>query len=180
MIMKPLKAFTIPFGGLKQGEHHYTFDVERPFFEYFEYDDINDANITAALTLLRKATLLEFYFDIKGKVNVHCDLTNEPFDLKIETTGKLIVNFGSEYNNENEELLILPHGSYEINIQQYVYEFIVLSIPAKKVHPGVADGSLDSDMLKKLEEYSIDITREEQKNNTDPRWDSLKRLLTDK
>jgi uncharacterized metal-binding protein YceD (DUF177 family) len=53
-----------------------------------------------------------------------------------------------------------------------------LSIPSKKVHPGIEDGSLKSDILDKLEELSPNNNNE--KNNTDPRWDGLKKLLIDK
>ena len=40
----------------------------------------------------------------------------------------LIVKFWEVYNDENEELLILPHGEYEFNIAQYIYETIILSV----------------------------------------------------
>ena len=33
-------------------------------------------------------------------------------------------------------------ADYEINIQQYIYELIVLSVPIKRIHPGVKDGTL--------------------------------------
>ncbi|MCB0466634.1 MAG: DUF177 domain-containing protein, partial [Aequorivita sp.] len=84
---------------------------------------------------------------------------------------------------ENEDLLILPHGSYEVNIQQYIYESIVLAMPSRRIHPGVKDGTLKSDILDKLEELSpkaIDEKETPKDDNTDPRWDSLKKLLTDK
>ena len=80
------------------------------------------------------------------------------------------------------DILILPHGEYEINVAQYIYETIILGIPAKRVHPGVEDGTLDSDILKKLEELSPKLEDEKQKTSEDidPRWDTLKKLLTDK
>ena len=51
---------------------------------------------------------------------------------------------------------------------------IVLAIPVKKVHPGVLDGSLDSTLLKRLEELQ---PKEEKLDSNDPRWDKLKDLL---
>ncbi len=118
-------------------------------------------------------------------VTLNCDVTNEPYDEPINATFDLVVNFGNEFNNDNEELLILPYGEYELNVAHYIYELIVLALPSKRVHPGVADGTLKSDILDKLEELSIpsqDIKEEktEVKTDTDPRWDSLKKLLTDK
>jgi uncharacterized metal-binding protein YceD (DUF177 family) len=82
-------------------------------------------------------------------------------------------------------LLILPFGEFEINIAQYIYEMIVLSIPLRRVHPGIKDGSLKTEALTKLKELAIEEQKKENKEekeqeNTDPRWDKLKQLLTDK
>jgi uncharacterized metal-binding protein YceD (DUF177 family) len=56
---------------------------------------------------------------------------------------------------------------------------IVLAVPQKRVHPGVLDGSLKSELLDKLEELKPKETKDNN-DNTDPRWDALKNLLTDK
>lgn len=179
--MKPLKEFTIPFVGLKIGKHHFEYKIEKTFFEYFEYEEFNDVNVNVDLVLDKKTTLLELDFKISGFVNVNCDLTNEPFDQPIKNEFDLVVKFGDEYNDEFVDILIVPHGTYEINMQQYIYELIVLSVPIKRVHPGVKDGTLDSDILEKLEELSPKLKEEkETEEETDPRWNTLKKLLTDK
>lgn len=183
--MKELKEFTIPFVGLKIGEHHFNFEIKKPFFEHFEYEDFNDANIHLDVLLDKKTTLLEFTLSFTGYVNVNCDTTNEPFNQEVDDTYHFVVKFGDDYNDEDEDLLILPHGSYEVNIQQYIYESIVLAMPSRKVHPGVLDGTLKSDILDKLEELSLKESKEEtaedpEDEKIDPRWDTLKKLLTDK
>lgn len=178
--MKQLKTFTIKFVGLKEGEHYFEYKIGKTFFEDFKYDEYNDANILAKTKLNKKTTLLELNFNVKGSVNVNCDVSNEPFDLDVENQFNLVVKFGNEYNDENDEILIIPHSEYEINIAQYFYELIVLSVPTKRVHPGVEDGSLESDILKKLEELSPKETQENKKEDIDPRWNKLKKLLTDK
>ncbi|KAB1066786.1 DUF177 domain-containing protein [Tamlana haliotis] len=181
--MKSLKEFTIPFVGLKIGKHHFEYDVEQSFFEHFEYEDFNDVKVHVDLVLEKKSTLLELHFKISGWVNVNCDLTNEPYNQDIENEFDLVVKFGDEYNDENIDLLIVPHGTYEINIQQYIYELIILAVPIKRVHPGVEDGTLDSEILKRLEELSPKLkeNKEEDKSeDIDPRWNTLKKLLTDK
>ena len=180
--MKPLKEFTIPFVGLKEGKHQFEFDINQAFFEHFEYEDFNDVNVKVDVVLEKKATLLEFSFKISGFVNVNCDLTNEPYNQPLESDFHLVVNFGDEYNDENIDILIVPHGTYEISIQQYIYELIVLAVPIKRVHPGVEDGTLDSDILEKLEQLSPGLKEKNEQNedDIDPRWNTLKKLLTDK
>ncbi|APS40710.1 MULTISPECIES: YceD family protein [Salegentibacter] len=179
--MRKLAAYTIPFVGLKLGKHQFEYDIDNEFFEHFEYDDLNSANVKVDLLLEKKTTMMELTFKASGAVNVNCDLTNEPYNQPIDGSLFLVIKFGEEFNDENEDLLILPHGEFEVNIQQYIYELIVLSIPLKRVHPGVEDGTLESDVLDKLEELSIN--NNENKNDEDeidPRWDKLKNLLNDK
>lgn len=180
--MKPLKDYTIPFVGLKVGKHHFDYQIDKTFFEHFEYDDFNDVNVKTALLFEKKTTLLELHFEISGHVNVNCDLTNEPYDQSVDGKFKLVVKFGDDYNDEFEDILIVPHGEYEINVAQYIYELIILSIPAKRIHPGVEDGTLDSDILKKLEELRPKGLKEKEETSEeiDPRWNTLKKLLTDK
>jgi len=180
--MKPLKEFVIPFIGLKLGKHHFDYQIDKKFFEHFEYEDFNDVNVKTDLVFEKKLTLLELHFKISGTVNINCDISNEPFDQKIKGTFDLVVKFGDEYNDEHDDILIIPHGEYEINIAQYIYELIILSVPAKRIHPGVKDGSLKSDILKKLEELSPKNIEKKEKEpeEIDPRWNTLKKLLTDK
>lgn len=44
-VMKKLEAFTIPFVGLKQGKHTFEYQIDKEFFEHFEYDDFNSVDV---------------------------------------------------------------------------------------------------------------------------------------
>ncbi|WP_394776995.1 YceD family protein [Flavobacterium sp.] len=180
--MSKSKEFLIPFMGLKLGKHHFEYQISNAFFENFDYEEFQSSDIKVGLVLDKKSNMLELEFKHKGAVNVPCDLTGEDFDLPIKGKMKLIVRFGDEFNNDNEELLILPHGEHELDVAQYIYEMIALSVPLKRVHPGVKDGSLQTEALKKLNELTVKEVKEESKKeeDIDPRWDKLKKLLTDK
>ncbi|TDU43431.1 uncharacterized metal-binding protein YceD (DUF177 family) [Gelidibacter sediminis] len=179
--MKPLKEYDIQFVGLKLGKHHFDYQIGKKFFEHFEYDDFNAVDVKVDLLFEKKTTLLELHFEISGTVNINCDTSNEPYDQEIEGEFDLVVKFGEEYNDENEDILILPHGEYELNVAQNIYELIILSMPIKRIHPGIEDGTLQSEVLKKLEELSPKGSEEkEQTEEIDPRWNTLKKLLTDK
>lgn len=181
--MKVNKEFLIPFAGLKQGKHQFEFEINKTFFDDFGFDDYNDVNIKVNLVLEKKIMMLELGFKHKGTVNVPCDITNEDFDLPVKGKLDLIVKFGDEYNDDHDEILILPHGEFQVDVSQYIYEMIILSVPSKRIHPGVKDGTVAVDILDKLNELSPkeeEQKEEETKENTDPRWDELKKLLTDK
>lgn len=181
VIMKELKEYIIPFVGLKVGEHHFDYQIDNTFFQNFEYDEFNAVDVKIDLKFEKKTTLLELYFSASGVVNVNCDITNEPYNQEVNDELKLVVKFGNEYNDENEEILIVSHGEYEISIAQYIYELVVLAVPAKRIHPGIEDGTLQSDILSKLEELSPgEDNKIKSSEDIDPRWNNLKKLLTDK
>lgn len=180
--MSKTKEFLIPFVGLKLGKHHFEYQINKKFFEDFDYNEFQNSDIKVTLVLDKKSNMLELDFKHKGTVNVPCDLTSEDFDLPVKGKMKLIVRFGEEFNDDNEELLILPHGEFEINVAQYIYEMIALSIPQKRIHPGVKDGTLQTEALRKLNELKVKEQKKEskQEEDIDPRWEKLKKLLTDK
>jgi uncharacterized metal-binding protein YceD (DUF177 family) len=176
--MKDLKQFNIQFVGLKEGKHLFEYQIDNTFFEAFNYNEFFNSSIKVDLDFVKKSTLFELTFTIKGTVNLPCDTTNEPFDQPIETSSYLVVNFGQEFNDENEDLLIIPHEVYQFSVAQYIYETIVLSIPTKRIHPKVLDGTMQSEALDKLKELRIKEVKTLE--NTDPRWDKLKNLITEK
>ncbi|MFV8374826.1 YceD family protein [Flavobacterium sp. LB1P62] len=183
--MNKTKEYLIPFVGLKLGKHQFEYQISNAFFEIFDYNEFQNSDIKVNVVLEKKSTMLELSLKHKGTVNVPCDLTSEDFDLPVKGKMKLIVRFGEMYNSDNEELLILPHGEFEVDIAQYIYEMIVLSVPLRRVHPGIKDGSLNTEALTKLKELTIKEQKKEHKQeqkeeNIDPRWDKLKQLLTDK
>ncbi len=173
------KEYIIPFSGLKQGKHNFNFEIDNTFFESFEYDDFNDCKINVGVLLNKTSTMMELDFEASGTVNVNCDITSEPYDQPIASELRIIAKFGDEYNDEDGEIVILPHGEHELNVVQFIYEMAVLAVPQKRVHPGIEDGTLKSEVLEKLEELQPK-EKEENTSENDPRWDELKKLLTEK
>jgi len=172
--MKNFKAFKIPFIGLKEGIHKFNYQIENKFFDAFEYDEFQNANFNVDILFNKKETMLQLDFTAKGIVNVPCDLTGEYFDMNIEGDFSLIVKFGVEFNNEDDELLILSHGAYEIEVQQYIYELLVLSVPQKRIKPGL---EIMEDDASETSKRNKEQNKEVNKSDIDPRWDQLKQLL---
>ncbi|MGV8946228.1 MAG: YceD family protein [Lutibacter sp.] len=184
--MKDLKEFDISFIGLKEGIHQFEYTIDKTFFDFFNYDEFYDSNVKVELSFLKNTTIFELNFVFSGWVEVACDVTTELFHQPIEAEMYLAVKFGEEFNDENEELLIIPFFENKISVAQYIYEAIVLAVPLKRVHPGVIDGSLHSEVLEKLKEFEVkgeDQEEQIEKNNTkenDPRWNKLKNIQIEK
>ena len=174
--MERKSEFMLPFVGLKEGVHHFKYDIENTFFKAYDFNDFFDAKIKVDLTFDKKATLMNLNFKAVGSVEVACDVSNEHFDFPIDTNYDWIIKFGDDYNNDNDEILIIPHGTYQIDVAQPIYEMIVLAIPLKIIHPGIEDGTLESEILNKLEELKPK-ERSTSEQESDPRWNKLKDLL---
>jgi len=173
-----LAPFVLAFSGLKEGVHLFDREITATFFDAFDYTEFIDAQFAAAIELTKKATMLEVRFSLTGSVTVCCDLCNEPFALPLTPSHELVVKFGDAYNDEDEHLLVLPHGAHQLDVAQTLFETIVLAVPQKRVHPEVANGSMHAALLKKLSKlHPLESNNENE--TTDPRWDALKKLKKD-
>ncbi|WP_439132160.1 YceD family protein, partial [Polaribacter sp.] len=104
--MRELKDYNIQFVGLKEGKHQFDYSIDNKFFEAFTYDEFNSSSIKVSLTFVKKSTLFELIFVAEGTVEVPCDVTNELYHQEIDSELPLVVKFGPEYNDDNEEILI--------------------------------------------------------------------------
>ncbi len=170
LMMKDLREFKIPFVGLKEGKHEFDYRIDNSFFDLFDFDEFYSSDIRVKVDFVKKPTLFELNFIIDGTVNVDCDRTGEPFDMTIHGQYPLIVKFGEEKQELDEDLLIIPFSAFELDLSHYIYENIVLSVPLKRVNQ-------DS------EEIEIKLENKNEKNKDkghDPRWDKLNKLITGK
>lgn len=111
-------------------------------------------------------------------------------EIPVETKNRLVVKFGDEYAEENDEVVVIPFSEGAINLAWFIYEFIALAIPMKHVHaPGKCNKSMSSKLKKHtarssaddedLEDDTVDddISMEDDSDSIDPRWDALKGLV---
>ena len=171
--MKYERDFFISFANLKIGLHNFEFKIDNKFFEFLGYKEFLNASIKVRVVLDKKSTFLELKFIAKGSITVPCDVSNEIYNAPIEATQKLVVKFDKYYNDENDEILILPFKVTKIDVKQYIYDMIILSVPLKKIHPQVLDGTLKSETLNYLEKNK----NKNKKNKINPEWEKLKELL---
>lgn len=169
--MKYLKNYLIQFAGLKQGVHHFEFEIDKKFFQCFENSEVKEGQLTVKVDLEKQSTVLVFNMECEGVVNVMCDRCTDYFDLEIVGEERFIVKLGNEDGNNTEDVVFLPVTEHEINIAQFIYEMILLSIPLQRVHPkGMCNKEME-EQLKKLQTPEKKVKKE-----FDPRWDVLKQL----
>lgn len=173
--MDYFNQFRIHFKTLADGEHQFIYKIDETFFENFETSEIQKGNIDIVLSLNKKPTLLSLEFKLEGIVNVMCDRCLDFFDLPIINTFQMFVKFGNERVEQTDEVLIILESDTEINIVQYIYEYINLSLPIQKIHPDNKDGLSNCNplFLQKLNEFSNNDKKNEE---IDPRWEILNNI----
>jgi uncharacterized protein len=172
--MKSNRQFVIPFKGLKIGEHDFFFDVDDKFFADFQESEISKGNVKVVIHLDKKVNMLRLEFIIDGVVSIMCDRCLDDFDLPIAFKTNLFIKFGDVTEEQTDEILVLSHNEFELDVSQYIYEYTHLSLPYRRIHPDDENGlsTCNKEMLKRLDDYLFD----EKNENTDPRWDDLKNL----
>ena len=164
----------IKFSGLKEGIHLFNYELGNKFFKNFDYYDFLDAKLFAKLELEKQSTLLNLKFSFNGEIEVQCDVSMESFNLDLETEHAVVVKFKDDIISTDDRVIFMPAGSHSIDVSHLIYESIILAVPQKKVHPGIENGSLKSEIVEKLEALK---PKKNFKEKTDPRWDKLKDLL---
>ena len=172
--MKSLSPYLIKFSGLKEGIHLFNYELGNKFFKNFDYYDFLDAKLFARLELEKQSTLLNLKFSFSGEIEVQCDVSMESFNLDLETEHAVVVKFKDDIISTDDKVIFMPAGSHSIDVSHLIYESIILAVPQKKVHPGIENGSLKSEIVEKLEALK---PKKNFKEKTDPRWDKLKDLL---
>jgi uncharacterized metal-binding protein YceD (DUF177 family) len=168
-IMKALQEFEIPFLGLKEGIHDYAFDIDAEFFESFEYSEVKQGGVHVEVSMERQERMLIFNFSINGSLELPCDRCLAPITLEVKGDERLIVKFGQEWEEESDEVIIMPETESRIDISSFIYEYIMLMLPYKRVHSEDPDKNMcDVSMVEKLNQHSD--------TGSDPRWDALKEL----
>jgi uncharacterized metal-binding protein YceD (DUF177 family) len=166
-----LAPYGIAFEGLKDGETAFSYEIGPDFFEMFAGSLVSKADVFVHLTFDKKPSLFVLNFFIDGSITTECDRCLELFEMPVQGRYRLVVKTKDELTESDDpDVLFIRPSDHEINVAQYIYEYINLSVPMQKTCDLSADGKkCDPAVLARL-----GITHED--SGSDPRWDHLKDL----
>lgn len=171
---------TIQFSGLKSGKYEYQYVLDSNFFRTFENEELSDGKVDFAVILEKSERHLMIYFSFSGTILSTCDRCLGELEIPVKGEQTLCVKFSDTESSEDEDVVFLPEEAYQIDLAQWMYEYVVISLPMVKVHP---EGECDAEMLQYIceeteePEGEEDIVRVLPEGETDPRWDALKQLI---
>ena len=130
--MDAFAPYKIPLTGLKDGIHHFDYQIDNTFFAAFDYSFVQNGKFDVHLELDKKPSVLVLNFNFEGGVNVECDRCMEYFDMPIEGDQRLLVKYSEEEREEEEDIVYISPDAIKLNVAKYIYEMILLNIPIRK------------------------------------------------
>ncbi len=163
--------YQIAFSGLNSGTHLFDFQIGDKFFELVQDTEIEGGQVLVSVTMAKEERMMDLHLTISGSVKVPCDRCNELMDVEVNGNERLIVKLGDHYYEESEDIQVIPDTAHQFDLSPFLYEYIHLLLPIRRVHPEDEDGNnqCDPEILKKLKELS-------EKHMQDPRWEALGKL----
>ena len=173
-----LNAYTIAYADLPQGKHEFDFHVDSAFFKNFEGSEISEGEVEVYVDVEKSSTFMVLEVSMVGKVKVQCDRCLEEYFEPVDFEGQLTVGFnGGLEDDENsvDEVMNMSPSDAEVNLAQYIYESICLSLPMQRFHPNDGEGNstCNKKMLAKLQELQAQAQQVKEENSP---WAKLKNL----
>ena len=177
--MKSRREFEIAWEGLKPGVSVFEYELNDRFFTAEDAErDYKDLDAQVTLNFDKKTNFFLCHFDIDGSVTVPCDRCGQDFKLRLWDEFDLLIKLGgaedAEIRDNDADVVFIPRSETVLNIRDWLYEFLTLSVPLQRVHPDKSNGEegCDPEVIKLLNKLAAS---EEEKPKSDI-WKGLDAL----
>lgn len=195
--MGKFTEFKLALQSLPSGKHHMEFHLGKEFFVNMESADVHDADLIVALDIDHTHDAYDLTFRITGTVTLICDRCLDALVMPMDTSYHIIVEYGEAYNDESDEVLVIPRSDASLNVAYMIYDTVALAIPIKHVHaPGKCnramstllrkhragtgetdpDAEMEETLIEEMDSMDSAENTDDSATPTDPRWDELKKL----
>jgi len=166
--------FSLPFSGIKNGEHVYHFHISKDFFNAIEDSLITDGEFDIKLELDRRSSICDLKFFINGRIPVICDRCVADIALPVEAKYDMVLKVTPKDIEDTEEVIYIKDTENTLILDQIVYELICVSLPMVNVYDCENDNPIPCNVIvkNKIKEQSNDVT--------DSIWSQLKDLKSKK
>lgn len=163
-------AFSVNILGLSNKIHAFDYIIDAGFFKEHDTGIVSNGDLKAKVVLSKHETFIEALFDIEGQVELTCDRSLDLFMFPMKLNQKIIFKYGDEEKEVDEQVVMISHSKQRLDLGQYLFEFIGLNVPIKRLHPRYNETEEGDEIM-----YSTSASKEDEKE-VDPRWEKLKRL----
>jgi uncharacterized metal-binding protein YceD (DUF177 family) len=90
---------------------------------------------------------------LEGCVVRSCDRCLKDVTVPIAYSAPILVKFAANHESEEgDEIIILDTTATEVDLSQYIYDSVCLTLPLQSIHP---IGQCDPEMEKKIAELTV-------------------------
>lgn len=176
---KEIRKYDVDILQLENKHYDFEFEGGEEFFKALEQDLISKGQFKAKVGLDKSSTMLQLNFDIQGTYELICDRSLDTFDEPFHSKEKQILKFGDKAEQLSDEIEIIPWDTATINVARFIFDFIGLTVPMKKLHPrfrAQVNEDEEEDESNETLVYTSLQEQQEQEPEVDPRWEALKKL----
>ena len=167
MDKKSLREYDIKIQSLSNNKHEFSFNFNQGLFNYFSSDhDVFKAKGNCKLEIIKTDIMMNSNFIVEGSCDLVCDRTLKKYNHIIKINKKIVFKFGEKEEELSDEMIIINRNKSFINISKFIYEFFILSLPVKRLHPSLKNDDNINNFV-----YSTKSVK-----GIDPRLDLLNKL----
>ncbi len=173
-----LKRFQVDISNLNGKNNEFSFEIGDDFFEALEQELVERGDVIVDITLKKSSVMIQADFDVRGEIELICDRSLRPFMYPLDCVSTIYFKFSDKNEELSDDVTLITADTSYLNLANYIFDFIALQIPIKKIHPDLITekDQEEGDILiyssinneNELTDNDIDIL--------DPRWEALKKL----
>jgi uncharacterized protein len=171
-----VNPYSVNIIGLSNRAHSFNYELNDEFFARYGQDLVPGGRFKAEVVLDKHETFIEAEFRINGQAALICDRSLEPFDFPVDMDKKVVFKYGEEETELSDEIVLITRETTTVDLGQLMYEFIVLGIPMRKLHPRFQEEDEDENKDGKVIYSSSTDANQSEDDQVDPRWEQLKKL----
>lgn len=168
-----MEKLVIDIYRIRNRHHHFEFEVDEAFFGSLEQDLVRNGKLKAKVDLEKSDSFIGMVLEIEGTVELTCDRSLELFHYPIKENQKVIFKYGEEEKELDHDVVMITYDTKQIDVGQFIFEFVGLAVPMKKLHPRFKDHDHE---FGSMVYSSKDESSGEPSSEPDPRWKKLKDL----
>jgi len=137
------QEYIIDYKTLESGTYEFDYHIDKEFFAMFDEPMVQDGDANVHVTMRVTSAGLNIRLGISGTLQVECDRCLELFDMPIDTSYDIVVKYGDKTTppDEADDVITIGSDDDDLDLRQHIYEYVILSLPARRVHPDGEDGT---------------------------------------
>lgn len=150
--MDPLRTYVIPLKSLRNGIHHFNWELNHRFFEHFENSSLQKGTFQVEVVLDKQDDLSTLQMNIEGSYEAKCDRCLAVIRIPVSGDYTLYAKTAEEEESDPSLLCIGP-GELELKLASVIYDYVCISLPISQTIEcdKLEDPPCDREVLKRIQ-----------------------------